>query len=104
MSRECIICGRQLKTGRKYCYLCRGRKENKEMSLEEQERYYFTIKIISLCMAIIFFFIYYTSKSDWRSFAILIGLISLIVFFVSTIKLLNIKRKIKEKQEVLIND
>ncbi len=75
---QCVICGRPLKTGRKYCYVCRSLQHAKGIG-EKRKKGFDIITMFSIVCGCICFFIasFYTMGdlgSIIRVFSILIGL------------------------------
>ncbi len=96
MYRECIICGRPLKTGRKYCYACRSLQ--KAQSLNESNKYSEEEKVIdreaelhtrTLCQGrnflLIFIFITLSLIGVWINSLIIFKIVNYIFIIVYSI-------------------
>ena len=76
MIRKCIICGRQLKTGRKYCYQHRSMALKKKSKRKISNKEVFFLMVIGVVIFIIGSF----SKGG------LLLLIGFVVFFIYVLK------------------
>jgi len=74
MVKQCIICGRPIKTGIKYCYVCRSLQKAKGV---RKKKYNINIMVSILVVCIYFyissFFFEGGAKAFFRIFSILIG-------------------------------
>ncbi len=89
MSRECIICGRPLRTGIKYCYTCRSQQKAKkirenekkeiiEISKEEYKRRR-KLKLKLNLVALIFLITFVISMITKENLIVIIGFLFFII-------------------------
>lgn len=95
MKKECVICGKPIRTGRKYCFEHRNYRGGNEEGLKIKPEY---ITLFGLFLIILSF----TIKSDFKSFPRVFGLLLFIpglIFFY--LKLLEAKKNKLKKDENL---
>lgn len=75
--RTCVVCGRKIRTGIKYCYICRSIQKAGKEKIDNLNLDYTNLWIISL-IGIFFILICLITKNDiWYVFGVIFGLIGL---------------------------
>jgi len=101
MARYCDICGRELKTGRKYCYICRSIQKAKGNSIQKEPLRLSTKLLVGSLIATGMFYFWYDQMiiyEQTRNFLMVkwLMILSAILFIISLC--LKIFEIIKERK------
>lgn len=81
MARTCIICGRPLKTGRKYCYTCRSQQHVQGLSNTKFPKWLIIWLIFWIVLSVIFlkYFPTIITSKEGTIFIWIIGILTIIL-------------------------
>lgn len=105
MVRKCLNCGRQLRTGRKWCYTCKGVSSHPEFWIEKSIHNLKTNQMVGLVL-IFFPFVWMYFNEASRGFVNLFTFWSwfiipgLIIYFYTRYRIQKIKRQANETGEI----
>jgi NhaP-type Na+/H+ or K+/H+ antiporter len=99
MSRECIICGRTLRTGRLYCYTCRGFRNEREGNIKPDLLWFMLIILMTPLIGI---FICLTVCFNAGFVGIILAIVAAILSLIlGILSYSNWKEQHKEKENLI---